>query len=505
MNNVQTKRTGRTCLTITACVAFATAVALGQSLDRAPRTPTFALEHVRLIDGTGASAKDDQTIVVDHDRIRAVGPASSVAVPPDAELIDLAGRTVIPGLVGMHDHLFYEVESAGSGEISVPAQRTFAKLYLANGVTTVRTTGTIDFDGDVRLKERIDAGKEPGPRIFLTSGYFGATTPQPDPDGIVRLVNQYADRGATSIKAYTTLRSSELKAAIAAAHERGLRVTGHLCAVGFREAASFGIDNIEHGLPFDTEFYSGKRFDECPDQNSVIAEMANKEVSGDDIRRTIDELVKDNVALTSTLAVLESVTGVAADKRVRLLLVPRLQEAYDAAAKLRTDPSTRTSALYYGAFHKEQEFERAFVARGGTLMAGVDPTGWGGVAAGFGDRRELELLVEEGFPVEKAIQIATSNGATFLRQSDIGTIAAGNKADLVVIRGDLARDIYRLRNIDFVVKDGVTYDPEKLIDAAQGTIGASDVSRFFTWRALGIALLLPALVLVRLRRASRRM
>jgi hypothetical protein len=75
----------------------------------------------------------------------------------------------------------------------------------------------------------------------------------------------------------------------------------------------------------------------------------------------------------------------------------------------------------------------------------------------------------------------------------------------VVIRGDLARDIYRLRNIDFVVKDGVTYDPEKLIDAAQGTIGASDVSRFFTWRALGIALLLPALVLVRLRRASRRM
>jgi N-acyl-D-aspartate/D-glutamate deacylase len=139
------------------------------------------------------------------------------------------------------------------------------------------------------------------------------------------------------------------------------------------------------------------------------------------------------------------------------------------------------------------------------LMAGVDPTGWGGVAAGFGDRRELELLVEEGFPVEKAIQIATSNGAKFLRQSDIGTIAAGNKADLVVIRGDLARDIYRLRNIDFVVKDGVTYDPEKLIDAAQGTIGASDVSRFFTWRALGIALLLPALVLVRLRRASRRM
>jgi len=484
-------------------VAFTTISPSGQSLDR-PRASTFAIEHVRLIDGTGAPAKADQTIVVDHGRIRSVGPAPSIAVPPNAEVIQVPDGTVIPGLVGMHDHLFYQLESAESGQITVPAQETFAHLYLATGVTTIRTAGTLDFEGDLRLKERIDAGNETGPRIFLTSGYLGATTPEPDPDGVARLVNQYADGGATSIKAYTTLRSSELRAAIAAAHKRGMRVTGHLCAVGFREAASLGIDNIEHGLPFDTEFYSGKRFDECPDQNSVIAEIVNMDIGDVEIRRTIDVLIRNNVAVTSTLAVLESVTGVPADRRVRPLLASSLQEVYDAAAKVRTDPHTRISALFSAAFQKEKEFERTFVAAGGTLMAGVDPTGWGGVAAGFGDQHELELLVAAGFPAEKAIQIASSNGAKFLRQPDIGTIAAGKKADLVVIRGDLVRDIHRIRNVDFVVKDGVTYDPAELIEPAQGTIGAFDMSRLFTWPVLGIATLVPALVLVRWRRASRR-
>jgi len=259
-----------------------------------------------------------------------------------------------------------------------------------------------------------------------------------------------------------------------------MRVTGHLCAVGFREAASLGIDNIEHGLPFDTEFYSGKRFDECPDQNSVIAEIVNMDIGDVEIRRTIDVLIRNNVAVTSTLAVLESVTGVPADRRVRPLLASSLQEVYDAAAKVRTDPHTRISALFSAAFQKEKEFERTFVAAGGTLMAGVDPTGWGGVVAGFGDQRELELLVEAGLTPEQAIQVATSNGARFLNEQDsIGTIAVGRRADLVVLRGNPSESISDVRHVETVMKNGILYDPEALIASVEGTVGAFDAGRWF--------------------------
>jgi len=252
-----------------------------------PRTTTFALAHVRVVDGTGGPARDDNTILIVDGRIRAIGPASSVLVPSNTETIDLTGRAAIPGLVGMHDHLFYQLEPAGSGPVSVPAQRTFATLYLAAGVTTIRTTGTVDLAADARLKARIDAGKDPGPRIFLTGRYLNATGPHPDPNGIARQVEEDADAGATSFKAYTSLRSAELKAAIETAHARGLRITGHLCAVGFREAAALGIDNVEHGLFFDTELFSGKRTDECPNQGDVFGEVLRRDVGDSDIRQTI--------------------------------------------------------------------------------------------------------------------------------------------------------------------------------------------------------------------------
>jgi imidazolonepropionase-like amidohydrolase len=225
-----------------------------------PMASVVALAHVRVVDGTGGPGKDDQTMIIEHGRISALGDARAVRVPPGASTLDLHGRTVIPGLVGMHDHLFYEVNSEGSTSV-VPAQRTFARLYLASGVTTIRTAGTVDLNADARIKRRIDAGQEAGPKIHLTGTYLGARTTAPDPDGIANQVAKDADQGATSFKAYTTLRASELKAAIGAAHDRGLTITGHLCAVGFREAAALGIDNVEHGIALDSELYREKRPD----------------------------------------------------------------------------------------------------------------------------------------------------------------------------------------------------------------------------------------------------
>jgi Amidohydrolase family len=129
----------------------------------------------------------------------------------------------------------------------------------------------------------------------------------------------------------------------------------------------------------------------------------------------------------------------------------------------------------------EMQFERAFAAEGGRLMAGVDPTGWGGVVAGFGDQRELELLVRAGFSPEEAIRIATRNGAGFLRRDDIGTIARGQRGDLVVVQGNPSVRISDIRRVEIVFKDGIGYDPDALVSAVGGTVGAYDVARLLRW------------------------
>jgi len=480
---------------ITLCVAFLIVDRISGGSVVRPRSTTFALTHVRLVDGSGRPGQDDQTIVVESGRITAVSPSAVAHLPSAIETVDYRGKSVIPGLVGMHDHLFYQV---GVGESqSVAAQSPFAKLYLAAGVTTIRTAGTIDFEGDRRLKRRIDDGTEPGPTIHLTGPYLNARGAQPDPDGTAQIVATYADGGATSFKAYTSLRRLELKAAIEAAHARRLQVTGHLCAVGFHEAVALGIDNVEHGVLFDTDLYSGKKADVCPDQNEVFAQVGRMDVTDARIQQTIADLIQHGVAVTSTLPVLESFTGGldTTDAQIKPLLAPRLRDAYEGAANAyRNAPGARAFST---PFRLEMAFERAFFAAGGRLMAGVDPTGWGGVLAGFGDQRGVELLVTAGLSPEKAIRVATSNGAEFMRLPDIGRIEPGYRADLVVLQADPTKDITNIRRVETVFKAGAAYDPAPLIAAAQGRVGAFEFSQLLTWRMVAGVSLVAAVVLRR--------
>jgi imidazolonepropionase-like amidohydrolase len=468
--------------------------------------PVVALTHVRVIDGTGQPGIDDQILIIHDGRIGAVGASPTVAVPSGARVVDMSGRTVIPGLVGMHEHLFYQIERPSVGTMVVAPQAAFAKLYLAAGVTTIRTAGTADFEGDLRIKEAVDTGREPGPKIHITGPYLNAVGAEPSPGEIARQVADAANQGATSFKAYTTLRSLELRSAILAAHARGLRVTGHLCAVGFREAAALGIDNLEHGLFADTEFYSSKQVDRCPNQSDVLGELLTMNITDAAIQQTLRELVRRGVTITSTLAVLESYTGRYFDERVLTILSPSLQESVRAAREPWLDPNGAGPMAWTGVLRKEMQFERAFVAAGGRLMAGVDPTGWGGIVAGFGDQRELELLVDAGFSPEAAIQIATANGAAFLREREIGTIAAGNKADLVIVKGNPSIRISDMRNVEMVMKDGVGYDPAAMIEAARGSVSETriDFGRLGRWPGNAIigtlTLLLVAKVLWRLSR-----
>jgi imidazolonepropionase-like amidohydrolase len=436
--------------------------------------PTLALEHVRVIDGTGAPARENQTIVIDHGKIAAVGPAASTPVPQAAQIVDLTGSTVIPGLVGMHEHLFYP---SGGGIAMYNEQAfSFPRLYLASGVTTARTGGSLEPYTDLSVKKLIDAGRMPGPKMWITGPYLeGPSNIGPQmheltgPDDAVRTVEYWAAEGVTSFKAYMNITHAELQAAVDAAHKHGTKVTGHLCSIGFREAAAIGIDNLEHGLLVDTEFHTGKQPDVCP--NATRGEIPRLDLTSGPVRDMIADLVAHHVAITSTLAVFEAFDGSRPPVEQRFLdaVTPEAAISYlGSRARARGGPDSAAAA----ELRKELEFEYAFVRAGGLLIAGADPTGNGGALAGFADQRNIELLVEGGFSPVDAIQIATYNGAKFLGESDrIGSIAAGKQADLVVIDGNPAARIADIRKVKLVFKDGAGYDPVKLLDSVKGAAG----------------------------------
>src|SRR3954471_21383714 len=233
-------------------------------------TPVVALTHARVIDGTGSPARDDQTLIIRDGRIAALGASSSMAIPAGAPVLDLSGKSVMPGLVMVHEHLYYPT---GPGVYANLAE-SFTRLYLAGGVTSMRTAGNLNGYGDFGIKRDIDAGKKPGPWIDATAPYLEGTGLGLDqvheltgPDDARRMVNFWADAGATSFKAYMHITRAELGAAIQEAHKRGMKLTAHLCSVTFREAAALGIDDLEHAFYVSTDFVATKKLDECPGQS----------------------------------------------------------------------------------------------------------------------------------------------------------------------------------------------------------------------------------------------
>ncbi|MGH9906072.1 MAG: amidohydrolase family protein, partial [Pyrinomonadaceae bacterium] len=210
----------------------------------------------------------------------------------------------------------------------------------------------------------------------------------------------------------------------------------HLCSIGFKEAAEIGIDNLEHGLLVDSEFVSDKKPDECPPGSAVSPSLRQLDLKGAAAQETIRTLVAKNVAITSTLPVFEaggaalSQSGIGA---ASALLNPRVLNVMSTDARVRyLQARARVSAEtnFVALLRKVMDFERAFVQAGGLLIAGLDPTGNGGVVAGFGDLRQVELLVETGFTPVEAIKIASLNGAKFLGEDTrIGSVAVGKQAD----------------------------------------------------------------------------
>ncbi|GMR13635.1 MAG: amidohydrolase family protein [Gemmatimonadota bacterium] len=454
-------------------------LAAQSSLDRqvqefvAVSAPVVALTHATLIDGRGGPAVDDQTVILRGNRIEAVGSSGSVMVPDGAEVLDLTGKTLIPGLIMLHEHLFY---TAGAGNYNTLGF-SFPRLYLAGGVTTMRTGGSMMPYADINLKRSIDSGRVLGPTMDVTAPYLnGPGLPiagvkaLKGPEDAAVMVNYWAGEGSTSFKAYMQITRAELGSAVEAAHALDLKVTGHLCSVTYREAADLGIDNLEHGFTAATDFVADKQPDQCVSggarQNSVLS----LDLDGAAFRNLVAHLVERRVAVTSTNTVFETYTPGR----------PRASDgALDAMAAEPRDSYLRTRAQvavsdspWSRLFTKNMAMEKAFHDAGGLLVVGTDPTGYGGVVAGYANQRTVELLVEGGFSVPEAIKIATLNGATYLGLANsTGTIAAGMEADLVVVDGDLAADVSLIHRMEIVFKDGVGFDSRRIFDSVKGTVG----------------------------------
>jgi len=451
------------------------------------QAPKVILTHVRIIDGTGAPAVEDQNVVIEGGKISAIQRGADVAAARGTTVLDLRGYTVMPGIVGMHNHLFYIVRPNLDSRrhfdppVLVP-QMTFSapRLYLAGGVTTMRTTGSVETYADLKLKHDIDAGKLPGPHLDVTGPYLEGSTSYfiqmphlANAEEARQTVEYWASQGVTSFKAYMNITRAELKAAIDAAHQRGIKVTGHLCSVTYKEAAELGIDDLEHGFFVNTQLDPDKKPDQCS-ESAGEETLARMDPSGPEAKDLIQTLVSHHVAVTSTLPVFESEAGGGRPPLRQQVLDAMTPQGREDFFLVRQKPPSATPPKIDPAllWKHDLELERAFVAAGGLLLSGPDPTGGGDVLPGFGDQRGIELLVEAGFSPVEAIKIATLNGAIYLgRDQQLGSVATGKNADLVVIKGDPSKQISDVENVDIVFKDGVGYDSKKLQDSVRGRYG----------------------------------
>jgi imidazolonepropionase-like amidohydrolase len=439
--------------------------------------PVVAFEHARVIDGLGHPGADHQTLIIKGGRISALGADGTVTVPEGALVGDLSGKTVIPGLVMVHEHLYYSSIVQAPFHVN-EMDFSFPRLYLAAGVTSMRTCGSVEPYTDLQVKSDIDAGRVPGPKLHLTMPYLdGEGTgisqirPVPSAAAAARMVDYWADEGFTSAKVYINLPSDIMGPAIAEAHRRGLQVTGHIGKVSYREAAELGIDDLEHGFMAMSDFIAGRKPGDPSNPVGTYRSLEALNPDGPEAAGLIKALVDRHVAVTSTLAIFETFTpGRRIDSPAELdTLSPPLRDTYLTHW---ASVNAKNSPMAVNALAKDMKLELKFFRAGGLLVVGTDPTGYGGVIAGYGNWRAIELLVEAGLTPVEAIKVATNNGAKLLGvDHETGSIEAGKAADLIVVDGNPAASIADIRKAQTVFKDGIGYDTRQLIDSVSGSVG----------------------------------
>lgn len=432
-----------------------------------------AIKNVTIIDGTGGSIKYNQDILFENNKISAIANNGEIVLPEKAKIIDGTGKTIIPGLIMLHEHLFY-AKPFNRNYKGTHMTNTFPQMYLAGGVTTMRTAGSIEANADLNVKNLINQGKLVGPTMDVSTphverlGFIPQLQSLYGNESIENWLNYWFDKGITSVKVYNHITKNDLKEIIKVSHARNIKVTGHLCSITYREATELGIDNLEHSFMASTDFVTTKQENEC-----VFGEQSLMEIDENNPKliELMQFLVDKNVTLTYTPNVFEPFT----DREVipgggSVALSPYLLEQMQAIYNQSID--TKRDSLSLISFKKEMKRVLKFHSMGGKITVGTDPTGSGKTIAGYSNQRLIELLIETGFSIEEAIKIATLNGAAYLGiDNETGTVEVGKEADLVLMNGDLSKDISNIRKMELVFKNGIGFDSKKIFDSVQGKLG----------------------------------
>ena len=443
----------------------------------------LVLNHVRVIDGTGAAPMEDQRIDIENGKITRVQSAKlRNGYPPNASVLDLTGKTVMPGIVGMHEHLFYTTPSRIPDGLPLWTEIADSgpRLYLAGGVTTARTAGSMEPYTDLGVKQMIDAGTIPGPKMNITGPYLGGylgKAPQmhtlSDPEDAGRTVDYWAAEGVTSFKAYMDISPEELKTAIDHSHAKGLKLTGHLCSVGFREAAAMGIDNLEHGIVADTEFFPGKKPGVCPADGAEEDFAKNLDIESAAVQSMIRDLVAHHVAVTSTLAVFE----VTVPNRPPLATVDEGRKGHDGRS-MGALPAGPRDACGKSFADRRSDAQKGDAVR--TRLREGRRTSPRGVRSDLIWRRCAGLWRPARHGTAGGGWIHAGGGDPHRdakwgdlpgQQAEIGSVAEGHAADLIVLDGNPAEKIDDVEKVETVFKDGVGYDPAKLRASVAGLVG----------------------------------
>jgi imidazolonepropionase-like amidohydrolase len=429
---------------------------LAHELARHPDHPVV-VEHVRLFDSEQAAIREDQTVVIQGERITMAGPFGDVSVPKDAEIVDGTGKTLVPGLFDMHAHA-----QAGDGI-----------LNIASGVTTVRDMGN-DIDELRHLQDQWENGTAIGPRVWK-AGFIDGRGPFQAPTGLYAdtveeaqaAVNHYADLGYVQIKLYSSLNPDFVSGIVKTAHSRGLRVSGHI--PNGMVASQFvvdGADEIQHINFIFLNFLAKKVKDtRTPERFTVVgANAAKLDLQSKEVNDFIALLLQNHTTVDVTLATFEGMfTGrpgkVSPDFAPVLNRLPAQVQrgAYTGGLPV----TEENDQLYKDSYQAMLRMTKRMYDAGIPILAGTDAT------AGIMLHRELELEVEAGIPPAKALQIATFNAARLLKQEkDLGSIAPGKRADLVLVEGNPAEHISDIRRCRLVMKNGVLYKSADLYSAA---------------------------------------
>jgi imidazolonepropionase-like amidohydrolase len=435
--------------------------------------PVILVKDARLLDGVHWKAAEHQDMLIRDGRIAAVG--GKIAPPAGARVIDAGGKTLMPGLIMVHEHLTATVQAGGRS--SFYANPYEPQVMLAYGTTTARTAGAMDLEGDLAIKRQIDAGKIPGADLDVSVYIEGPKDPILPLPAIAnaaaarREVAYWADRGATSIKLFFDATPDVAAGAIAEARARHMGIAGHLCALHATTAAALGLETLEHGVLASYDLVPGADETSCSKterQGAMLKQMATLDPMGPEVGQLFKTLLAHNVAITPTLAVREQYLchPIVPPPPRELALLSHPEAATESPIPCAHFPGYNAAAEKKGI-----AFQAATAVRyhkmGGTLLVGTDQ--W--VVPGAGGPKEMEAMVAAGLTPMDVLKAATIDGARAIHRGDtIGSLEVGKRADFLLVDGKPDQNISAIRRLSAVFKNGIGFDPAKLYEDAKGKI-----------------------------------